>query len=127
MTNEHDAEKEIFKAMPMPNNIEGSSPTLINLRCTNCGGTMQIKEKDKVICCPYCQSKTMVINDSPTEVYKEVEIEKMHTYERITDKREQADMEKRKQNLKESYHIVLVYILVCLGFILLVKLTDWIF
>lgn len=124
--NEHDIEKEIFKAMPMPdmNSQSSGQPVFVQLRCTNCGGTMQTEQNNKILCCPYCQSQTLVLNESPADVYKEVEIEKAHTYERLALEREKLRLESEKKSFIQEHRGVFAYIIITLAFLVLLKLAD---
>lgn len=117
----HEIEKDIFRAMPVPDNSSQSTtqPTFIQLRCTNCGGTMQTEKNNKILCCPYCQSKTMVLNESPLEAYKEVEIERARSYERLALGREKM---KHDSNTKEIIALV-VFAIVCIIGILIILST----
>lgn len=118
--NEHDIEKEIFKAMPMPdmNSQSSGQPVFIRLQCTNCGGILQTEQNNKILCCPYCQSKTLVINESPIEAYKEVEIEKAHAYERLSLGREKMEQDSR---IKEIMILVALAIACIIGILILAR------
>lgn len=58
----------------------------ILLRCKSCNGELSIDDKEKIMCCPYCGSREIIL-DSDTvkaaqihaEAYREVELGKQQT------------------------------------------------
>ena len=92
-----EVEAEIFKASPIPET--DSSVSFIKLRCENCGGTLQTDANHKILCCPYCQSKTLVVNDSPLQVHTEIEIDKAHTYANMSTAKEKMRLENDRKEL----------------------------
>ena len=127
--NEHDAEKEIYKAMPMPDTSKQptSQPSMIQLRCTNCGGTMQTEADNRILCCPYCQSKSMIVNESPTDVYKDVEMAKIKSYENLAIEREKMKLEQLEQENKRGYRGLLIYFLIAVGFLIFLLIFTKLF
>ena len=107
-TNEHDAEKEIYRSLPMSIPISGGTISVSQMKCQNCGGEMQIQNGNKIICCPFCQSKSIIVVDSPSEAYQNVEIEKAHSYERLALEREKLKLEQQKQQRKETNTEILI-------------------
>ena len=116
---EEEVTREVFKEAPMPeaNRATADSITYIKLRCENCGGTLQTDASHKILCCPYCQSKTLVINDSPLQVHKEIEIEKVHTYANMSTAKEKMRIEGENKQLALA---VVAAIVGVIGMIILV-------
>lgn len=115
-----EVEREIFETSPIPAASQESKITYIKLRCENCGGTLQTDANHKILCCPYCQSKTLVVNDSPLQVYKEIEIEKAHTYANMSTAKEKMRLDSEKKQLAMVVAVAIVGVIamiVILGFL----------
>ena len=115
-------EKEVLETSPMPNELQNkeSKITYIKLRCENCGGTLQTDSNHKILCCPYCQSKTLVVNDSPLQVHKEIEIEKIHTYANMSTAKEKMRLDTDK---KEMAMVVVLGIVGLIALIILIGIA----
>ena len=77
-----------------------SAPSIetIQLRCKSCNGVLTVEEGRKVLSCPFCQSKELIVESEgvvkqriQSEAYKDVETVKQDTYREV-------ELEKQKAN-----------------------------
>lgn len=52
---------------------------IVKMKCSECGGAMDINSNREVICCPFCGSKNLIVESD----YVKVEKEKLKTSENI--------------------------------------------
>lgn len=44
----------------MINSLKQTAPKFIELKCKNCGGSIEQKYEDNIIKCPYCKSAYLI-------------------------------------------------------------------
>lgn len=125
-TNEHDAEKEIYRTNQMPEDNETyvrSEPTIVEVTCKNCGAEMQLNNDRSIIRCPYCDSKKIVIEPATDiardqhRTYSEVERSKHEIYSKIALERERT----KQQEIKNGNTVSIIgLVLIVIGFLPLI-------
>lgn len=107
---------------------------MIKLQCQECNGVMDVKEDSNVICCPYCGSKKLIIDNDPVKIekiksetaieqakikkdveldkhqtYREIELKKLEKEKYLLEQQEVADFKKGKFS-----KIILIYCIACI-------------
>ena len=92
------------KPIARPNNATDSSnnsqPVSIKMSCKDCGGTLEIDSSRRILVCPFCQSKEIIIDSDNVQMqriqstaYKDVEMYRINA---------QRDIELKKLKLQSQ-------------------------
>lgn len=85
----------------------------LSLVCEKCGGVLQVDEGKEVVACPYCGSKTLILESDEvtkerirTAAQKEVELERLKAddreRQRALEKEQKQEKDKQAENFKKS-------------------------
>ncbi|MBQ2884399.1 MAG: zinc-ribbon domain-containing protein [Alphaproteobacteria bacterium] len=79
--------------------VEGANINTVQLRCKACNGVMDIRADSKVMECPYCGSREVIIESDDvaiekikSQTHKEIELKKMENEEKISRTQEEKEM-----------------------------------
>lgn len=115
-SNQSDAEKEIFRAFPLPNepaSTKNGSKNVVSLQCQCCNARMEMSNNTQALFCPHCGAKNLIVEDSNVKIareryaaYRDVELGKQRTYERIVASREKKRGSKGGKITSESRDMI---------------------
>ncbi len=82
----------------------------VSLVCEQCGGTLLVDDAKEVMACPYCGSKTLIIESDAvtmerirTSAQKEVELERIRAVDREQQRLAQREQEREMSNQTERF------------------------
>lgn len=87
----------------------------VKLTCSDCGGTMDIDADKKVLLCPFCGSKKIILESDEVKIAKiqaDADVEKAKIQRDI----QMADREEEQQSYKVVYAIIIVWVIVLILF-----------
>lgn len=92
----------------------------VKLTCSDCGGTMDIDADKKVLLCPFCGSKKIILESDEVKMAKiqaDADVEKA----RMKHEADMADREELEKSNKRAWimFFVFLFILLILKFVLL--------
>ena len=77
----------------------------VKLTCSDCGGTMDIDADNKVLLCPFCGSKKIILESDEVKIAKiqaDADVEKARMEHESEMRRQEYDNEEQKRNDKEE-------------------------
>lgn len=83
----------------------------VKLTCSDCGGTMDIDADKKVLLCPFCGSKKIILESDEVKIAKiqaDADVEKARMEHESEMRRQEYDNEEQKRNDKEENIILIV-------------------
>lgn len=112
-------------------------PTIIRLRCEDCGGAMDMDDSREVLFCPYCGSKKVVLESDNVKIERirnETKLNRRKIDRDIEIKRFERDIETKRLELdiqlskdkkeKEDNKQAIIFILVMWGIAFLIALAS---
>ncbi len=115
-------------------------PTIMRLRCEDCGETMDIDDSREVIFCPYCGSKKVVLESDDIKIERirnETKLNRRKIDRDIETKRFERDIEAKrlerdiqiskdkKDVWKETYKLVITLLLIIAGMVVFLAMFSY--
>lgn len=91
----------------------------VKLTCSDCGGTMNIDADKKVLLCPFCGSKKIILESDEVKIAKiqaDADVEKAKIQRDI----QMADREEEQKSYKVVYAIIIMWVIVLILFKLVI-------
>lgn len=91
----------------------------VKLTCSDCGGTMDIDADKKVLLCPFCGSKKIILESDEVKIAKiqaDADVEKAKIQRDI----QMADREEEQKSYKVVYAIIIMWVIVLILFKLVI-------
>lgn len=85
---------------------------LIKLKCKQCGGELEVSEGQEMLYCPYCGSKTLVLESNKVKI------------ERIRKEAEIEEIKLNNEKFTKNLIIVLIMFAIFIGYGIFLNLTS---